>query len=221
MMMGALSLSTRPNSILDMCAAPGGKSAIAWRGLKPQLLVCNEVVGKRHRGLTSNLSRCKIPAVVTQQDPSNWAESGLKFDLVIVDAPCSGQSLYARGEAETGCFHPSTVNGCRLRQRRILAESAKCVAPGGFLVYSTCTYSPEENEEIIDWFLKKNDAFKTRTISSLSSFKSTLTEVDAYRFFPSQDLGSGGFTALMQNLNPEEPNSLPEVPDDWIKWRPL
>lgn len=217
MMVGAFQL--KATSVLDMCAAPGGKSAIAWRALQPQTLVCNEVVSKRHRALTSNLARCHIDGIVTQQDPSNWATSDLKFDLVIVDAPCSGQSLYARGEAETGCFHPSTVNGCRLRQRRIIAESAKCVAPGGHMIYSTCTYAPEENEDIIEWFLKKNPNFKARAVPELAPFKSQLTDASAYRFFPSQELGSGGFTALLQNQEDMGPHQSVDVPDSWIKWR--
>lgn len=219
MMVGLLHLDHPVRSVLDMCAAPGGKSALAYRALQPEILVCNEVVWKRHRSLVSNLRRCKINAVVTQQESNNWSEAGFEFDLVIVDAPCSGQSLFARGEAEPGCFHPSTVNGCRLRQRRIVGESAKLITAGGSLIYSTCTYAPEENEDIVDWLLKKNPEIQAIPIPVLSAYRSKLSENPCYRFFPDPVLGSGGFCALFRKKG-NHSSQTPSVPSDWIHWRP-
>src|SRR5690606_2144976 len=133
-------------SVLDLCASPGGKSVFAWRALSPSRLVSNEVIGKRTAALRSNLKRCHLPAEVKSLDPEIFVKEGQEFDVVIVDAPCSGQSLIAKGETAPGCFHPTNVNTCMKRQRRITANAAQCVKDGGYMLYSTCTYSPEENE---------------------------------------------------------------------------
>jgi 16S rRNA C967 or C1407 C5-methylase (RsmB/RsmF family) len=143
--------------VLDVCAAPGGKSIFAWKALQPDLIVSNEVIGKRLGMLISNLKRCQIqPGYVLNRDASILAQM-LKqsMSLVIVDAPCSGQSLLAKREKAPGCFHQTVINKNANRQKRIIANSAGIVAPQGYLVYMTCTYSPEENEQVCTWFLER------------------------------------------------------------------
>jgi len=187
--------------VFDMCAAPGGKSIFAWKALQPDLLISNEVIGKRLGMLISNLKRCKInPSFVVNRDSSIFAEMiPLSSNLVLVDAPCSGQSLLAKGEKAPGCFHPTNINKCANRQKRIIANSAQVVAPQGYLAYMTCTYSPEENEEVCEWFLQRFPQFQAVEVSLLQNYQSHLSQMPCYRLFPQDRLGAGAFTVLFKN----------------------
>ncbi|WP_026731466.1 RsmB/NOP family class I SAM-dependent RNA methyltransferase [Fischerella sp. PCC 9605] len=196
-----LKITQHVELVFDMCAAPGGKSILAWKLLQPKLLISNEVIGKRLGMLISNLKRCHIsPSIVTSKDSSIFAESiPSSSDLAIVDAPCTGQSLLAKGEKAPGCFHPSAINKSANRQKRILANSARIVSPQGYLAYMTCTYSPEENEEVGEWLLKKFPQFQPVKISHLRDYQSHLTTMPCYRMFPQYGLGAGAFTMLFKN----------------------
>ncbi len=196
-----LTISSPLQLILDMCAAPGGKSIFAWSSLHPELLIANEVIGKRLGMLISNLKRCQIhPSFVANRDSSILATTFAKTSqLVIVDAPCTGQSLLAKGGKAPGCFHPSAINQCSNRQKRIIANSAQVVAPQGYLAYMTCTYSPEENEAVCEWFLKKFPQFQPVEVPHLSAYQSHLTQIPCYRMWPQEKLGAGAFTVLFQN----------------------
>lgn len=206
--------------LLDLCAAPGGKAACAYRLLAPERIICNETIGKRLGALTSNLKRCNIkPAFVTNRDPRELrplVESAL--ELVVVDAPCSGQSLLTKGEESAGCFHPTTINLNKNRQRRIIAEAGAMVAPGGYLAYMTCTFAADENEELIEWFIKKFPYYRPLEVPLLSEFQSTLSDLPCYRLWPQLGLGAGSFTAIFQNSNQGLSNDI-----DWerlpIAWR--
>jgi 16S rRNA C967 or C1407 C5-methylase (RsmB/RsmF family) len=187
--------------VLDMCASPGGKSIFAWVALQPAQLLSNEVIGKRTAQLLSNLRRCRVSlAIVLRLDSQVLAaEIPQSADVVVVDAPCTGQSLIAKGGKAVGCFHPVTINSNAKRQKRILANSAQVVAPQGYLLYSTCTYSPEENEQVVTWFLERFPQFEPVKIEFLAGFQSHLTEVPCYRMFPQTGLGAGAFTVLLRN----------------------
>lgn len=195
--------------VIDMCAAPGGKSLFALRTLQPKTLISNEVIGKRIGALVSNLKRCPVSGafiqdvaekIVTSLDSKLFAEEIPKTaNIVIVDAPCTGQSLLAKGEKAPGCFHPVNINKNANRQKRILANSAQLVAPQGYLAYMTCAYSPEENEQVSEWLLQKFPQFQPVTISHLQNFQSHLSELPCYRIFPQTGLGAGAFTVLFQN----------------------
>lgn len=186
-----------------MCAAPGGKSIFAWKLLQPELLISNEVIGKRLGMLISNLKRCQIsPSIVVNRDPSIFVESiPFSSDLVIVDAPCTGQSLLAKGEKAPGCFHPSAINKSANRQKRIIANSAQIVAPQGYLSYMTCTYSTEENEEVCEWLLRKFPQFQAVEVNHLKDYQSHLSTIPCYRIFPQDGLGAGAFTVLFKNIS--------------------
>ncbi|MBF2068000.1 MAG: RsmB/NOP family class I SAM-dependent RNA methyltransferase [Calothrix sp. C42_A2020_038] len=196
-----LTISQPINLIFDMCAAPGGKSIFSWRILQPQLLIANEVIGKRLGMLISNFKRCQIsPVAVLSRDSSIFAEAIPKSsDLVIVDAPCSGQSLLAKGEKVPGCFHPTNINKNANRQKRIIANSAQIVAPQGYLAYMTCTYSLEENEQVCQWLLEKFPQFQLVEVNHLKDYQSHLTTMPCYRIFPQSGLGAGAFAALFKN----------------------
>jgi 16S rRNA C967 or C1407 C5-methylase (RsmB/RsmF family) len=187
--------------VFDMCAAPGGKSIFAWKALKPDLLITNEVIGKRLGMLISNLKRCQIqPSGVVNRDSSIFAELlPASSNLVIVDAPCTGQSLLAKNEKAPGCFHSTSINKSANRQKRIIANSAQLVAPQGYLAYMTCTYSVEENEQVCEWFLERFPHFQAVEVEHLSTFQSDLTTIPCYRMFPQYRLGAGAFTVLFKN----------------------
>ncbi|TAF04784.1 MAG: RsmB/NOP family class I SAM-dependent RNA methyltransferase [Nostocales cyanobacterium] len=188
--------------VFDMCAAPGGKSVFAWKALKPDLLISNEVIGKRLGMLIYNLKRCQIkPSCVVNRDSSIFAEMfSQSSNLVMVDAPCTGQSLLAKSEKAPGCFHHTAINKSANRQKRIIANSAQMVSPQGYLAYMTCTYSPEENEQVCEWFLQRFPQFQAVEVSHLSNYQSHLTTVPCYRMFPQDGLGAGAFTVLFKNM---------------------
>ncbi|MBA4292942.1 Fmu (Sun) domain-containing protein [bacterium] len=183
--------------VVDVCAAPGGKTMLAEAILKPGRLVCNEVIGKRLGMLRSNLDRCGVSGEVRNLDPGKLADefAGLA-DVVIVDAPCSGQSVLVKGGDNPGCFHPKTVEKNAMRQRRILAESARMVLPGGWLMYSTCTYSVAENEGLVEWFLGRNEEFSAVEVAGYEGMRSRFGV--GYREWPHSGLGVGGFTCLLR-----------------------
>ncbi|MFZ9737709.1 MAG: RsmB/NOP family class I SAM-dependent RNA methyltransferase [Prochlorotrichaceae cyanobacterium] len=188
--------------VMDVCAAPGGKSIMAWRSLQPQYLYCNEVMGKRLGMLHSNLKRCGLLAESTEilnQDPQHLSQNFAQtIEVAIVDAPCSGQSLLAKGEKNPGCFHPAQVNKNANRQKRILGNTVQLLKPGGYLAYMTCTYSLEENEKVMNWFLQRFPQFVPVPIPALSAYQSPHSDYPCYRLFPLDNLGAGSFTLLLQ-----------------------
>jgi 16S rRNA C967 or C1407 C5-methylase (RsmB/RsmF family) len=191
----------KTHSIIDLCASPGGKAVLAWRRLKPQHLLCNEVIAKRTGALISNLKRCRIrPVQVCSLDSKVLADQvGAMADLVIVDTPCSGQSLIARGKKSPGCFHPATINMNSNRQRRILSNAVKLVAPGGYLAYMTCTYAIKENERNLDWLLKKNPQLQPVKVPLLTTWQSEYSDTACYRLWPFDSVGAGAFAALLRS----------------------
>lgn len=196
-----LVIASPVNLVFDMCAAPGGKSIFGWQALSPKLLLSNEAIGKRLGMLISNLKRCHLsPIYVVNKDSKLLVEPfSSSSDLVIVDAPCSGQSLIAKGGKAPGCFHEATINKNANRQKRIIANSGQLVVPQGYLLYMTCTYSPEENEQVCEWFMKKFPQFEPMVIPDLEAYRSHLTNMPCYRMFPQNKLGAGAFTILLKN----------------------
>jgi len=187
--------------VMDVCAAPGGKSIMAWRSLEPRHLYCNEVMGKRLGMLHGNLKRCGLLGTTTEilnQDPQNLAQNfDQTIEVAIVDAPCSGQSLLAKGEKNPGCFHPAQINKNANRQKRILGNTAALIKPGGYLAYMTCTYSLEENEKVMNWFLQHFPQFEPVEIPALRGYQSPQNDRPCYRLFPTENVGAGAFTSLL------------------------
>ncbi len=185
---------------VDLCAAPGGKSIVASRYLSPRFLVANEVIRKRTAQLISNYKRCQIdPSIVTSRDPGNLAKLMPEAaQLVVADVPCSGQSLVLKGLAAPGAFHPATISMNARRQRRIMACAAQLLSQGGYLLYSTCTFSREENEENIEWFLGRHPEFSAVAVPLLDPFRSAHSAQPLYRLFPQSGFGAGAFCALLR-----------------------
>lgn len=199
--------------VFDVCASPGGKSIFVWRALQPDLLLCNEVIGKRIGALVSNLKRCQIKGskVVSLDSEVLAASLPSAANVVLVDAPCTGQSLLAKGDKAPGCFHPVTINRNANRQKRILANSASMVAPQGYLVYTTCAFSPAENEEVLGWLLDRFAQFEPVVVPHLAAYQSHLTSLPCYRMFPQDGWGAGAFTVLLKNQTTGEQLGIPDA----------
>jgi 16S rRNA C967 or C1407 C5-methylase (RsmB/RsmF family) len=214
--MALSAVELKSNTVLDLCAAPGGKSIFAWRMLQPHMFVANEVIGKRTGVLIANLRRCGVaPACVVSRDSSRLAEIWpAAAEVVIVDAPCSGQSLLARGKESPGCFHPATINMNSNRQKRILANAAKLVSPGGWLAYMTCTYSEKENEDVLRWLEKKFPHLAPQPVAALAGRESRLADFPCYRLWPQDGEGAGAFTSILRNT--DEQTSSGEIDLDLV-----
>lgn len=209
-------------TVIDVCAAPGGKGILAYRYLSPSFTVANEVIRKRTAQLISNYKRCRIdPAVVVSYDPKDLAQRcGSVADVVIVDAPCSGQSLVMKDKAAPGAFHPATISMNERRQRRILAQSQGLVAPGGYLLYSTCTFSREENEDIVEWFIDNFPAFECVPVAVLEPYRSHLTSAACYRLWPHHGFGAGSFAVLLKRRGEAQVGAVGDFLSSlWTLWR--
>lgn len=143
--------------VLDLAAAPGGKSTLLAEWLAPDsLLVANEVIRSRFQTLQYNLIKWGYPNyLVSNHDSRDFAPLEGWFDLVLLDAPCSGEGLFRKDPGAMEEWSPANVQLCSARQRRILAEAAALVRTGGILLYSTCTYNQEENARNAAWLMEQ------------------------------------------------------------------
>jgi 16S rRNA C967 or C1407 C5-methylase (RsmB/RsmF family) len=162
--------------VLDLCGAPGGKSThlsslIGSRGL----LVANEVIRSRAYVLAENLAKWgKTNAIVTQNDPSAFSQLKDFFDIILVDAPCSGEGMFRDAVAVNEWSEENTAH-CSARQKRILSDVWPSLKGNGILIYSTCTFNPGENEENIKWLTAKH---KAATVEINISDFNRITEID-------------------------------------------
>ena len=209
-MLPAAVLDARPGeTVLDLCAAPGGKSTQIGCAMNGEgLLVCNEPVPKRAGVLSSNIERIGLTnTIVTCAWPDRLAEQWPEgFDAVLADAPCSGEGMFRRDPETRAEWSESKAAGCAGRQREILAAAAGMVRPGGRLVYSTCTYNTEENEGNADWFLDTFSEFHPEPFS--------LPGINApdgrYTCYPHRVRGEGQFTALFRKAGCGEARLFPD-----------
>ncbi len=184
--------------VCDLCAAPGGKSTqIAAKLGGKGLLVSNEFYGSRAKILSQNIERMGVRnAVVLNESTEHMAELFLEyFDKVMVDAPCSGEGMFRKDEAAIAEWSLEQVKVCADRQAKILDDAAAMVKPGGVMVYSTCTFSVEENEATVKAFLERNsDFYIDRPLSHEKFIESGIVEKDGmYRLWPHKLKGEGHF----------------------------
>ena len=196
--------------ICDLCAAPGGKSTqIAGRMAGEGLLLCNEFNPKRAKILSRNIERLGIAnALVTNEHPQKLADRlpGY-FDRVLIDAPCSGEGMFRKEEAAVTDWSIETVGMCARRQAEILHSGAQLVRPGGRLVYSTCTFAPEENELAIAEFLENHPEFAPEAVEAPWFVPG---ENASYRMWPHKLLGEGHFAAVLRKKSGEAENAREE-----------
>ncbi len=215
---------SKPLKIIDLCAAPGGKSTLIASLLAADgLLVANEVIRSRVPALQENLERWGCPNVaVTSADAEDFEPLAGWFDVVVVDAPCSGEGLFRKDENARSEWSPAAVEMCAGRQKRILAAAEKLVAPGGILVFSTCTYNRSENAENCEW-LAQNFDFQPVVLDIDPSWgieKAGFSDGEGYQFYPHKVRGEGFFMSIFRKKTGGE---LPRfsIPSSFQKIKPL
>lgn len=203
---------------LDLCAAPGGKSTLLATHLyeKGGMVLANEVIRSRAQTLKENIIKWGLPNVaVSNLDPKHFEKSGVRFDLMLIDAPCSGEGMFRKDEAARTEWSEENVNLCAARQKRILSDILPSLKEGGYMIYSTCTYSEEENENNLEWLAAEHE------ISSLSipfpaEWNITQKEKNGsigYAFYPHKTSGEGFFIALLQ-----KPGEAPEKKQKEVRY---
>ncbi len=186
--------------VLDLCAAPGGKSTQAAEKLSGTgLLVANEIIPKRAEILSENIERCGIKnAIVTCETPQRLSEKFPEFfDKIIVDAPCSGEGMFRKEPQAIQEWSVAHTKSCALRQQHIIDCAIKMLRPGGFVIYSTCTFAPVENEENVRYILSKYHDMSLVPIN-LPCLSDGINMPEAKRVFPHISDGEGHFMALLK-----------------------
>ena len=193
-----------PLLALDLCASPGGKSTLLNSLLNTQsVLVANEIAKQRADVLCQNLTKWGTSnVVVTNNDPSVFADMEQVFDVILVDAPCSGSGLFRKQHDAVDEWSLDNVNLCSSRQKRILADIIGSLKDNGVLVYSTCSYSEQENEEITDWLVAE---FNLESLSitmpsewGIVETTSKITQSKGYRFYPNKTESEGFFCSVFK-----------------------
>ena len=183
----------KPVKMLDLCAAPGGKSTHIL-SLLPEgsLLVSNEVIRSRVGVLFENISKWGYPnVIITNNDAGDFKKLAGCFDVILVDAPCSGEGMFRKDSEAINHWSLNNVALCAERQRRILTDIWSCLKPGGLLIYSTCTYNIRENEENVAWLTQTFDAEVLPLNIEQYHNISTPVHPNVYRFFPHKTEGEG------------------------------
>ena len=214
MFIGHILKTIKPNGgpvkILDLCAAPGGKSTLINSAMDADdLLVANEIIKTRVPVLSDNLSRWGTAnTIVTNNDPKDFTRLKSFFDIILVDAPCSGSGMFRKDPAAMNEWSEANVGLCHQRQERILADIYPCLKEGGYLIYSTCSYSHQENEDILDWLC---DEFELESLQipidkgwGIVETQSPQQKAWGYRFYPGKIKGEGLFAACLRKTGIQE-----------------
>lgn len=197
-----------PVVMLDLCAAPGGKSTLC-RSVLPEgsLLVANEVMRNRSQILAENLIKWGSPEVVlTNNDPADFTELTHLFDVILTDVPCSGEGMFRKDQVAVDEWNLENVDVCWKRQRRILNDIWPALKPGGLLIYSTCTFNREEDEDNVAWIAKELGAEVLPVpVDSDWGITGNLIGKDfpVYRFLPHRTKGEGFFLAVLRKQEGE------------------
>lgn len=195
---------SQPLKVLDLCAAPGGKSTLIQSIISKQsLLVSNEVIKTRVNILVENITKWGAAnVIVTNNDPKDFQRLQNYFDLVVVDAPCSGSGLFRKDPNAISEWSENNVALCAQRQQRILADIMPSLKEGAVLIYSTCSYSKEEDEEICNWLRKE---FKVESLKfKVDDAWGIIESEGGYRFYPDKVKGEGFFITAFQKKYSDE-----------------
>lgn len=199
---------TNPVQMLDLCAAPGGKSTLARAVLQEgSLLFCNEPIRLRAQILSENLQKWGHPdVVVTNNYPKDYREAGLMFDVILADVPCSGEGMFRKDPDSVREWSRQNVFKCAQLQREIISEIWHCLRPGGLLIYSTCTYNAHEDEENVTWIREElgAEALPVDIDAAWAVTGSLVGENPVYRFIPGHTRGEGLFMAVLRKAGDEE-----------------
>ncbi|MDP4213170.1 MAG: RNA methyltransferase [Bacteroidota bacterium] len=204
-----------PLKVLDLCAAPGGKSTLIQSLIsKESLLLSNEVIKTRVPVLHQNMSKWGLMnGMISNNDPKDFRRIPGYFDVLMIDAPCSGSGLFRKDPAAIREWTEEGVRLCSQRQQRILADAWDCLKENGVLIYSTCSYSTEENEDILDCLLNQFACESLRLPLDASwniiETRSEKANGYGYRFYPDKINGEGFFLAVVQKKS--EVNGIQKV----------
>ena len=224
---------SEPLKVLDMCGAPGGKSTHLQSLISPEsLLVTNEVIKSRVLILEQNIIKWgSANVMIINNDPQHFSRLGAYFDVMVVDAPCSGSGLFRRDPEAIEEWSLNNVALCSQRQQRILSDALPALKEGGVLIYSTCSYSAEEDEEIGDWLIREQgmEPLPLQVPQEWGIVPTTSAEgAYGYRFFPDKVKGEGFFLAAFrkgvagheEKLRPKKPETISKgeraVLDKWV-----
>jgi len=195
-------LTEKDIKVLDLCAAPGGKSThIASLISGDSLLVSNEVIRSRSKILAENITKAGYPnVIVTNNDPVDFKKFPAFFDVILIDAPCSGEGMFRKDSEAVNEWSLSNVRLCQERQRRIIADVWDALKPEGLLIYSTCTYNRDENEDNVIWMRNEFDAENLPIdVKPEWGINSAYDEdIHAYHFFPHKVKGEGFFLSVLK-----------------------
>ena len=203
-----LSLDEKPIRILDACASPGGKTTHLLSLLhRESLIVANESIRSRQQALIHNVCKWGYNnVVVTQTDVSRFASLAGYFDVILCDAPCSGEGLFRKDTQAVKLWSKENVMHCALRQQRIVNDLWPALKQEGLFIYSTCTYNEEENEKNISHFVNELDADCIKlNIENFNGVKEHIQDkVITYRFSPHKIQGEGFTLSVLRKNNSEE-----------------
>lgn len=199
-------------NVLDLSAAPGGKSTHLLSLISmDSLLVSNEVVRTRANILSENIQKWGHDnVIVTNNDPNDFQRLPGFFDVIVVDAPCSGEGLFRKDREAIDHWSTDNVNLCARRQKRILEDIWPSLKEGGVLIYSTCTYNHSENEENLKWMKDQWDA-ESVSLELEARWNIEVTDHDGihgYRFYPHLVDGEGFFIAVMRKTSPQKESTM-------------
>jgi NOL1/NOP2/fmu family ribosome biogenesis protein/23S rRNA U2552 (ribose-2'-O)-methylase RlmE/FtsJ len=209
--------------VLDLCAAPGGKSTLLANWFSDGLVVANETIKGRNAILVENITKWGADnVIVTQNDPGHFKALPAFFDLVMIDAPCSGSGLFRKDISAISEWSLDHVQHCSLRQQRIIEESLDTLKEGGYLIYSTCSYSFEEDEKIMDQIANLpgmvNVKIPVPASWNIISCESPVHQCQGFRFYPDKIKGEGFFISVFKKEATSDNNT---TATDSFKFTPL
>ena len=191
-----------PVRMLDLCAAPGGKTGCALAALPHgSMLFSNEPVRRRASILNENVLKFGVPdVVVTNNYACDYSRSKLQFDVVLADVPCSGEGMFRKDAGAIDDWSMKKVEECARLQREIVSDIWSCLKPGGLLIYSTCTFNAHEDEENVAWIAKElgADFIEIPTEKAWNIMGSLIDKNPVYRFVPGKTRGEGLFMAVLR-----------------------
>lgn len=200
-----------PLKVLDLCASPGGKSTHILSLINSgSILVSNEVIGSRVSTLQQNCIKWgNANCIITQNDPKDFEKFSQKFDVVVIDAPCSGEGMFRKHSHAIDEWSEENVSLCSSRQQRILHDAWNCLKENGLLIYSTCTYNLKENEENLSEFLneKKGESLTLNLPVDWSIHETNHNGIYGYRMMPHKTKSEGFFISCIQKKENSESKS--------------
>lgn len=200
---------TSESLVLDLCAAPGGKTTSIINAIEDGVfVVANEVMPQRAKVLRENLLKWGYPDIMVTNSPTGrFTSAGEVFDLIAVDAPCSGEGMMRKDEDAVAQWSRGLIEKCASLQREILTDAVAALRPGGYMIYSTCTFNRHENEDQIEWLISNLglEAVDLQLPDSFGIGRGVATELPVMRFMPHLTRGEGLFVAVLRKPGQPQP----------------